>query len=61
MNNDKILEIIQSIGVMTDMWIITYTSFMEHDMSSDEAIMYTKALMSSMLESTIGNKNTEEK
>ena len=61
MNNDKILEIIQSIGVMTDMWIITYRSFMEHGMSSYEAIMHTKALMSSMLESTIGNKNTEEK
>lgn len=61
MNNDKILEIIQSIGVMTDMWIITYRSFMEHGMSSDEAIMHTKALMGSMLESTIGNKSTEEK
>ena len=61
MNNDKILEIIQSIGVMTDMWIITYRSFMDHDMSNDEAIMHTKALMGSMLESALGNKNTEEK
>ena len=31
MNNDKVLEIIQSIGVMTDMWIITYRSFIEPD------------------------------
>ena len=61
MNNDKILEIIQSIGVMTDMWIITYRSFMEHGMPNDEAIMHTKALMGSMLESALGNKNTEEK
>ena len=61
MNNDKILEIIQSIGVMTDMWIITYNSFMEHGMSNGEAIMHTKALMGSMLESALGNKNTEEK
>ena len=61
MNNDKILEVIQSLGVMTDMWIITYRSFMEHNMTSDEAIMHTKALMSSILESSIGNKNAEEK
>ena len=59
MNNDKVLEIIQSIGVMTDMWIITYRSFTEHGMSNDEAIMHTKALMSSILESALG-KNTEE-
>ena len=60
MNNDKILEVIQSIGVMTDMWIITYRSFIEHNMSNDEAIMHTNALMSSILESALGNKNTEE-
>ena len=60
MNNDKVLEIIQSLGAMTDMWIIIYRSFIEHDMSNDEAIMHTKALMSSILESALGNKNTEE-
>lgn len=55
MNNDQVNQLIQGIGMMTELWIITYQGFVKQGMGNEEAIMHTKALMSIMVESFYGN------
>lgn len=59
MNNEQVNQLIQGIGMMTELWSITYQGFIKQGMSAEEAIMHTKALMSIMVESFYGGK--EEK
>lgn len=54
MNNEQVNQLISGIGLMTELWVITYQSFVKQDMSAEEAIMHTKALMSIMVESFYG-------
>lgn len=60
MNNEQVNQLISGIGLMTELWVITYQGFIKQGMNADEAIMHTKALMSIMVESFYGN-NQEEK
>lgn len=59
MNNEQVNQLIQGIGMMTELWIITYNGFVNQGMTDEDAIMHTKALMSIMVESFYGGK--EEK
>lgn len=59
MNNEQVNQLIQGIGMMTELWVITFQGFVKQGMSNEEAIMHTKALMSIMVESFYGGK--EEK
>lgn len=54
MINDQVNQIIQGIGVMTELWSITYQGFVKQGMTPEEAITHTKALMSIMVESFYG-------
>lgn len=56
MNNDQIDQLIQGIGIMTDLWVITYQNFKNHGMNDTDAVNNTKALMSVMVDSVINNK-----
>lgn len=51
MNNGKNMldELIKGIGMMTELWMITYGSFKNQKLSDDEAMNHTKAYMSIML------------
>ena len=62
MTNDQITQIIQGIGVMTEMYTITYQSFKKQGLSDKEAIMHTKAFISVMINSVLGsdNKDTQQ-
>lgn len=60
MNNEQVNQLIQGIGMMTELWIITYQGFTKQGMSNEEAIMHTKALMSIMVESFYGNSQEEK-
>lgn len=55
MNNDQIKAIIQGIGVMTEMWYITFNNFKKLGMSLEEATEQTKSFMSIMLENIMEN------
>lgn len=55
MNNEQVNQLIQGIGVMTELWLITYQSFAKQGLSNEDAIMHTKALMSIMVESFYGS------
>lgn len=60
MNDDQLNNFIQGIGVFTDLWVLTYQNFKNHGMNDTDAVDNTKALMSVMIDSVIGNKNMED-
>lgn len=60
MNNDQVNQLIQGIGMMTELWVITYNGFVNQGMSNEDAIMHTKALMSIMVESFYGGDKEEK-
>lgn len=55
MNNNQVNQIIQGIGVMTELWTITFNGFVKQGLSEQDAIIHTKALMSIMVESFYGS------
>ena len=42
--NEKTLKFINSIGVMTEIWMVIYQAFLSRGMSQEEAIIHTKGL-----------------
>lgn len=62
MTNNQINQIIQGIGLMTEMYTITYQSFKKQGLSDKEAIMHTKAFISVMINSVLSsdNKDTQQ-
>lgn len=61
MNNEKVNQIIQGIGVMTELWMITYNGFKSQGLTDDDAIGHTKAFMLIMMTFMTGTNSTEEK
>ena len=57
MNNDQVKAIIQGIGLITEMWYITFNNFKKLGMSLEEATEQTKALVSIMLLENIMENN----
>lgn len=57
MQNDQVNEIIQGIGAMSELWMITFRQFKKYNMSDDEALQHTKAFMSIIVGSIIGGKS----
>ena len=60
MNNDQVKKLIQGIGVMTELWMITYNGFKKQGLNDSDAIVHTKAFMSVMMNSLMGFNNLEE-
>ena len=54
MNNEQVNKLIQGIGMMTELWMITYKGFKRQGLNDEESLMHTKLFMSVMLESFIG-------
>lgn len=61
MNNEQINQLIQAIGMMTELYSITYNNFRLQKLSDEEAIKHTKAFMSVIMESLMGAGNKEGK
>lgn len=51
MNNEQVNKLIQGIGAMTELWMITYQGFKRQGLNDEDAVMHTKAIMSIMMES----------
>lgn len=63
MNNDQVKQLIQNLGMMAELWTITYQSFRKQGMSHADSIIHTKAFMSTMMETFIapgGGSNGQE-
>ena len=60
MNNDQINQLIQGIGMMTELYMITYQNFKKQGVSDDDAIKHAKALIAVMMESFIDNDSKSD-
>lgn len=64
MNNEQINQLIQGIGMMTELYLITFSNFKKQNLSDEDAIRHTKAFMSVMMETFTdpnSKNNLEEK
>ena len=55
MNNDAVNQLIQGIGVMAELWTITFKSFISQGLKVSEAMEHTKAFMSVIVENIISS------
>lgn len=53
MNNDVVNQLIQGIGVMAELWTITFRSFISQGFTVSDAMLHTKAFMSVIIENTM--------
>lgn len=63
MNNDQVKQLIQNLGMMAELWSITYQSFRNQGMNHADSTVHTKAFMSAMIETFIapnGGGNGQE-
>lgn len=49
MNNDQVKQLIQNLGMMAELWSITYQSFRNQGMNHADSMVHTKAFMSAMI------------
>ena len=61
MDNDKVKQLIQGIGLLTELWTITYQGFRQQGLSDAESIKHTRELISVMVASMINTGGTEDK
>lgn len=59
MNNDLVKQLIQGLGVMTELWAITYNSFKSQGFTNGDAINHTKAFMSVVIGGILDQSNKE--
>lgn len=52
-SSNMLNDLIQSIGVMSELWMITYNSFKNMKLSDEEAMEHTKACMSAIMHELI--------
>lgn len=61
MNSEQVNQIIDGIGLMTEIWVVAYQNFLKQGLSTGEAIASTKELLSLMMDSIIGGKTEDTK
>ena len=60
MNNNALTELMQGIGMLTELWTITYKGFTAQGLSEAEAMMHTKGFMASMIDSITKMSNDSQ-
>ena len=55
MNNDKVNQIVQGLGAITEMWMIVYSNFKQQGLNDELALAHTKALMSIAMDGILGS------
>ena len=48
-SSNMLNELIKTIGIMSELWMITYNSFRNMKLSDEEAMKHTKACMSAIM------------
>lgn len=54
MNNEQLNDLITGIGMVTELWSITFRGFKNQGLSDADAIAHTKAFMSVIIEDIMG-------
>lgn len=59
-NTDKLKELFNSIGVLAEMWIITFNQFKSMGLDAGDALNHTRECIPSMMIASMSSKNSEE-
>lgn len=59
--NEQVKQLIQGIGVLTELWTITYNGFKQQGLNDVDSIRNTKELMSIIMESIVKHGESEDK
>lgn len=61
MNGDKMKEFLTGVGLMTELWMITYNGFKKQGLTDQDALAHTKAFMSMTIESMMTGPQEDTK
>lgn len=61
MNNEQLNDLITGIGIVTELWSITFKGFKNQGLNDIDALMHTKAFMSVIIEDIMGLNGKEAK
>lgn len=59
MNNEQLNSLITGIGIVTELWSITFKGFKNQGLNDTDALAHTKAFMSVIIEDIMGLNNKE--
>ena len=57
--NEKLKELINGIGMMTEVWMISYNGFKNQGMNDKDALIHTKEFMGSFMSMILTLSNTQ--
>lgn len=61
MNGDKMKEFLTGVGLMTELWMITYNGFKKQGLPDQDALAHTKAFMAMTIESMMTGSQEDTK
>lgn len=50
--NDKLKQFIGDVGILCEMWLVIYNSFIEHGLNAKDALMHTQSFMTATMNSS---------
>lgn len=56
MKNEQLENLVNGIGALTEIWMVTYANFKNQKMTDDDAIKHTKAMMETIMASLMNNE-----
>lgn len=54
--NSNLDDFIRGIGLMVEMWVVTYNSFIKTGLSESDAMKHTKAFMELVIDSNLAKQ-----
>lgn len=54
--NDGLKNFVNSMGVLCEMWTLTYSSFINQGMCAKDAMMHTQAFMTAVVSASMQNE-----
>ena len=54
--NSNLDDFIKGIGLMVEMWVVTYNSFIKTGLSESDAMKHTKAFMELVIDSNLSKQ-----
>lgn len=61
MGSERMKEFLISVGLMTEIWTITYNSFKKQGFTTQDALEHTKAFMAMTIESIMNGTQEDNK
>ena len=55
--NENLKQFIKDIGVLCEMWMIIYNSFLKQGLGEKDALMHTQAFLTATMNSNMGKQN----